>query len=151
VDGLSTLRTLLWSFVAMPVVLLLVAFLVAGDGGDTSTAVVAVALVGWSLLTQVLGRVLPPPLAGEDAAELASSYRTRFFVRLAIFESAALLGFVAAIVTGNPWVHVIGLVSTEAGFAAAAPTDTNLARDQEALRGRGSALDLVASLRGVEG
>jgi hypothetical protein len=149
VDGLAVLRTTFVSFVATPVVLLLVAFLVAGDGGDANTSVVAVGLVGWALLTQVLGRVLPPPLTADDAVGLASSYRSRFFLRLAIFESAALLGFLAAIVTGHPWLHVLGLVSSEAGFASAAPTDANLARDQEALRDRGSDLDLVAALRGA--
>ena len=61
----------------------------------------AVALAGVVLLVApVWGRPLD---CGSDAA-LAASYRTRFFLRIAL----ALLGFVGFLLTGNPAVYPIG-------------------------------------------
>jgi hypothetical protein len=102
----------------------------------------AVALAGVVLLVApVWGRPLD---CGSDAA-LAASYRTRFFLRIAL----ALLGFVGFLLTGNPAVYPIGAAFTVVGFARLAPTAGNLARDQQELGRTGCPRRLVAALREV--
>ncbi len=148
-DGLLVLRSLFLSFcAAVALVGVVVAILSAGEGMDGSAdagpVAIAVALAGVALLVASTWR---RPLDGTSEATLAESYRKRFFLRMAFAESAALLGFVGFILTGNPVVYVAGAVFTVLGFVLMAPTAANLARDQEALRASGSRHSLVSALR----
>jgi hypothetical protein len=117
-----------------------------GIGGDLpgGPVALAVAVAGALLLAASARR---RPLDGSSDEALASSYRTRFFLRMAFAESAALLGFVGFVLTGNPAVYVVGAASTVVGFALLAPTAGNLARDQEELRRAGNPRSLVQALR----
>lgn len=121
----------------------------AGSDGDAeglappvaAGAVIAVAVAGW-LLVGLLG----PRLNCETAAMLVGSYRSRFFLRVAYSEAAALAGFVVSMMAGEPWPYFLGVACTAVGFARAAPTARNLARDQEALSAAGCAHPLAATL-----
>ncbi|HVV37712.1 MAG TPA: hypothetical protein VHC63_13965 [Acidimicrobiales bacterium] len=88
-------------------------------------------------------------LDGTNASTLAASYRTRFFLRLAFAEAAALLGFVAFFVANVWWVYPASLVSTFIGFARLAPTKAHLAADQRELQARGCTLTVTRALRGL--
>ena len=97
------------------------------------------------IAAEVVGR---RPLDCSTPAALAGSYRTRFFVRLALGEASALIGFVALFVVDSPVPYFVGAVFTAIAFARLAPTRAHLAADQAALRRRGCNLDLVATLSG---
>jgi F0F1-type ATP synthase membrane subunit c/vacuolar-type H+-ATPase subunit K len=148
-DGLVALRSL---FIAFATALVLVGVVVVVlwttadlegslDGGPVA---VAVGLAGLVLLvaSTVVGR-----LDGTSEASLAESYRRRFFLRMGLSESAALLGFVGFILTDNPAIYPLGAAFSAVGFALLAPTAANLARDQEALRRDGTRTLLLQALR----
>jgi hypothetical protein len=82
--------------------------------------------------------------------QLRTSYRSRFFLRMAIAEVAALCGFVLTFMAEASWLYFVGAAFTAVGFAAAAPTRRQLARDQARLTATGCSLDLVAAIRGVD-
>ncbi len=86
-----------------------------------------------------------------DGATLASSYRTRFFLRMALAESTALIGFALCFVTQSPWPYVVALPFTAVGFLLAAPSSGHLTRDQTRLSTSGCTLNVVAALRIVRG
>ena len=117
------------------------------DDGDLSPAfgVMLTAVAG--VVAQAVGRSVERPLDGSSEAALASSYRTRFFLRLAFSESVALVGFVLSILSGSALPYLIGMLGTLAGFARLAPTAAHLEVDQQVLTGQGCALSLVAALR----
>jgi len=104
--------------------------------------VLAVGVAGW-LLTPLLS----PRLDCSTAATLVATYRTRFFLRMAIAEAAALAGFAVALVAYQPWPYFLGLAFTLIGFVRAAPTTRNLARDQDVLSVAGCAHPLAETLR----
>lgn len=87
------------------------------------------------------------PLDCADAARLATSYRTRFFVRMALSDSVALFAFVSAFVGARWWLYWLAAAFTLSVFARNAPTRQRLAADQQALSAHGCAHDLVQALR----
>lgn len=149
VDGLVMLRQVFVSFcfaiVAVGVVL---AVLYPGSTppADPPTEVV-IALLVVGALAHVFERTMEKPLDCEDDATLATSYRTRFFLRLAFSEAAALIGFVGFFLTYAWWPYPVGATITAIGFRRAAPTSARLARDQEILQSRGCGRSLLAALR----
>lgn len=153
VAPLAQLRTMLVVFtiglLGCGVVTLVIAPADDGEGLAAPVAagvVVAVGVVGW-LLTPLLG----PRLDCSTAETLVTTYRTRFFLRMAIAEAAALTGFAVALVAYQPWPYFLGLAFTLVGFLRAAPTERNLARDQDALAVAGCAHPLAATLRATPG
>jgi hypothetical protein len=90
---------------------------------------------------------LPRPLDCTSPQSLAGSYRTRFFLRLAFAESAALIGFVLNILFGPWWVYFVAAIFTAIGFARLAPTRRHLEQDQEELSRNGCLLSLTSALR----
>jgi hypothetical protein len=148
-DALVALRGLYLSFcAAIALVGVVVAVLAAGgfEGGDVAGGPVAVA-VGVAGLALVVASAWRRPLDASSDLALADSYRRRFFLRMAFAESAALLGFVGFVLTGNPALYAVGAPFTVLGFALLAPTVANLRRDQEELRRSGNRRSLVAALR----
>ncbi|MDP1804973.1 MAG: hypothetical protein Q8K72_07400, partial [Acidimicrobiales bacterium] len=100
-----------------------------------------VALIG--VVSLVGGRVWVPQLDGSDRGRLVQSFHNRFFARMAWAEAPALLAFGGFLLLGGePWIYLIGLTASLAGFAWAAPTPASLHRDQEQLDASGRALDL---------
>jgi F0F1-type ATP synthase membrane subunit c/vacuolar-type H+-ATPase subunit K len=150
-DGLVALRSLFIAFATalvlvgvVVIVLWTTADLEAGFAGGP--VAVAVGLTGLVLLvaSTMVGR-----LDGSSEEALGESYRRRFFVRMGLSESAALLGFVGFVLTENPAVYPLGAAFSAVGFALLAPTAANLARDQEALRRYGSRHSIVQAVRNV--
>jgi len=104
-------------------------------------AIVAIGF-GLVLLSWRIARQLPC-----DEGSLVGAYRTQFFLRTAMAETPALLGFVAVFLTGSLWPYLAGLVPAAVGFARNAPTRTHLEREDEKLRDRGCVHSLYALLR----
>lgn len=87
------------------------------------------------------------PLACGSDTELASSYVSRFFLRMSIAQSAALMGFVAVTFTDRWTVYLIGFAFAAIALTRLAPTAANLQREQEKLASAGCGLSLLAALR----
>ncbi|MDQ1475031.1 MAG: hypothetical protein QOE62_260 [Actinomycetota bacterium] len=148
--GLLMLRRLFLSF-SIAIVLIGVVVSVISTKGDSVFPWLPI-VVGWSILSLGVGRVVEKPLDCATDMTLAGSYRTRFFLRIALPESIALLAFVAAFGGAPKWIYYLGAAITLVGFwAYAAPTRAALARDQEALNAAGCTRSLVAALRGSSG
>jgi hypothetical protein len=151
VDGLITLRVLFVTFVGAVLMIGVVVVVLNRFGDDVAhfePIPVAGLVVAVGVLVQVIAAVVERPLDASGPVALASSYRTRFFLRVASAEGAALLGFAGFILTTVPAVYLVGLVVTLVGFTRAAPTRARLAADQERLSPAGNMIGLVAALRG---
>lgn len=147
-DGLVTLRQLWLTFVAAVVLFgVVVAFVV--PGAPTSPAgpwIIALVVIGAAAVTaaSAFGR---HPLNCTSGPALATSYRTRFFLRLALSEAVALFGFVASFLAGHWWLYWVGAAFTFVGFALNSPTRAHLAADQERLSSSGCFQSLAQALR----
>ncbi len=148
-DGLVVLRQVFLSFcVAIVMFGVVLAFLHAGAEPvpDPSTGVAVILLV-----VGALGILVEPlvekPLRCDSDQQLAASYRARFFLRIAFSEAAALFGFVGFFLTYEWWPYPIGAALAVIGFARAAPSRRNLARDEEELIHHQCGRSLVAALR----
>jgi hypothetical protein len=122
------------------------AFVVDADDPPLSVTMAAVIVAVVGLASLVLPSAIPTALDGSSAECLAATYKTRFFVRMAIAETVALVGFVLMFLTGSVVPFVAALPFTAVGFARAAPTDGNLQRDQDALNATGAMTDLRTAL-----
>lgn len=148
-NGLALLRQVFVSFsLAVVMIGVVVLFLTAGDPPENapSTGLVLAAVAALGFLGFVAPQVVVAPLDCSSDATLVGGYRTRFFLRLAFAESAALVGFVGALLTGAPWPYLVGAAITAVGFARLAPTDANLAAEQDALATAGCPRDLRHAL-----
>ena len=145
-DPIIVLRQLFLSFVvSLFLFQFVLLFLALGEPAKPGLALL---LVGIGALVAVIGPRFAPRLSCESDAALASSYRNRFFVRIATSESAALLGFVAFFTANTWWSYPLGAAIALAGYWFAAPTCAHFARDQEALNAGGCGRSLVDALRG---
>jgi hypothetical protein len=129
------------TLVAFGVVLALIAGGMEPDGTSTSVVAAGVAMIG--ALSLVLPRVVEQPLDCSSEGALVGGYRTRFFLRVAFAEAAALAGFVGAFLTGEAWMYLVGMPFTAVGFVRLAPTTRNIDRDQDALNQQGCGLSLM--------
>ncbi len=147
-DPLVALRTLFLTFcaaiVAIGVVVVTLGDLTTGSEPTGLSIAIVVVFGGACLLAQ---HFLAKPLDCTSAQSLASTYRTRFFLRMAFAESAALVGFVVDIALGPWWVYFIAVIFTAVGFALLAPTRRHLEQDQEALSRNGCMRSLMSALR----
>lgn len=148
VDHLVVLRQFFLSFVvALLLFGLVLVFLYAGPADDP-LVVMPLLVVALGVSCLVAQRVFSKPLDLATPASLAGSYRTRFFLRMALGETPALFGFVGFFLY-DWWLYPLGLVFTAVGFAYAAPSVRNFAADQERIDAQGSRLRLVPALRGT--
>jgi hypothetical protein len=147
-DPLLDLRFVFLTFVAAIFSIGVVAFFLGNMSGRpdrTGLSVAIVVAVGCtSLLAQ---RVVPRPLDCTSLESLASSYRTRFFLRIAISDAAALVAFCVDIALGPWWVYFVGAGFALIGFSQLAPTAGHLTLDQDSLSLKGCTLSLVDALR----
>ncbi len=112
--------------------------------GYTLTAVL---LGASSLICYGVEPRIEKPLRCGSRVELANSYRTRFFLRIAFGEAIALFGFVATFVDGHLVSYYVGLVLVAPAFVRAAPGVGAFQREQDALTAQGCGESLVAALR----
>jgi F0F1-type ATP synthase membrane subunit c/vacuolar-type H+-ATPase subunit K len=147
-DGLVVLRSLFLSF-ATAVVLIGGVVLLLGDtktGGANTGLGIGIVLVaaGAAFGAQVVaGRSLD----GSSEQSLGGSYRTRFFLRVALSEAIALVGFVVGISIGPWWAYFVAAPLSLVSLWRIAPTRSNLAADQSELSRAGCGRSLVDVLR----
>ncbi|MCU1380429.1 MAG: hypothetical protein JWN29_3412 [Acidimicrobiales bacterium] len=145
---LVTLRAIFLSFITAIVLIgVVVLLLVPGMEPSVSGTTAALTVLALGVAGQVASGLIARPLDCTSPTTLATSYRTRFFLRLAFAESAALMGFVGANLSANLTVYLVGAAITAVGFTRLAPTAANLGRDQEELAGRGCRGSLIAALQ----
>lgn len=147
-DAVVLLRSLFLTFCAaiifIGVVVVTLGDLTEGRQRPGLSATIAVVAGCACLLAQ---HFLSKPLDCTSPGSLAASYRTRFFLRLAFAEAAALIGFVLNILFGPWWVYFVAATFTVIGFARLAPTRRHLEQDQEELSRNGCLLSLSDALR----
>jgi hypothetical protein len=115
-------------------------------GGQASALPVALGIILLGVGSLLVVPRVERPLDCADDPSLAASYRTRFFVRVAFSEAAALLGFVGFMLSSRWWMYPLGALFAAVGFARLAPTASTLARDEERLNDCGCFRSLVAAL-----
>ena len=151
VHGLLALRAGFVAFVTLVGLVSATVVVMAVGGGlepdDLPLGLVALGVAAVGVLNQVGMRSLGRELDCSSDHALASSYATRFFLRMAFSNASALVGFVAFIVTGEPVMYVVGLAFTVVGLRYSMPTAGNLARDQYELASGGCHRSLVDALR----
>lgn len=147
-DQLVMLRQVFVSF-SMMIVLVTVVVLILGDltDGDETVGLSIGIVVAIGVVSLIAGRLLRTRLDCTSGATLAVSYRSRFFLRLAFADAAALAAFVVGIALGPWWVYFIGLGFTIVGFIGLMPSRRNLAADQAELAANGCHRSLVEALR----
>ena len=107
----------------------------------------AIAII--ALANLAIARVVERPLSCESDQVLASSFRTRMFVRIAFAESTVLLGFIGSNIAMGASIYYVGVLVSLPGMLRAAPNRAALVRDQDELTGGGCSRSLVAALRQV--
>ena len=148
-NGIVLTRQLFTSFVAA--VLLFAVVLLSGavpdreESANVTPWVLGVGAVGVAALVATR-HIARRSLDCSTATTLAASYRTRFFLGIAVSESVAMLGFVGAFVAPGSVVYLVGGAISLVGFSFMAPTRRHLEREDEELRGRGCAISLYDAL-----
>jgi hypothetical protein len=145
--GLIAMRTmyvgLVWS---LPLWVIAFSFIAPWDGGDEGPAAYIVVATGLMCLGAT-ARMMRQQLATSSRDALAGSYRTRMFIGVGVSEIPVLVAIASTFLFQDSlWLIVLGAAFSLAAFWLAAPSKRNLARDQERLRERGSALSVVAAL-----
>jgi len=107
---LVALRALSLRFVLALVLFgVVLAFLTGSSRSSVDGAVAAVVIVVVGGATLVLPRTIERDLDCSSDESLATSYRTRFFLRMASAQAASLVGFVGFFMVGNElWAYVLG-------------------------------------------
>lgn len=150
VNILQVTRQLFTAFALALVLIGLVVLVLAGDAdpdpGGPDTGLVAAGVVAYGLLSLLLPGRLAPSLDCSSDVSLITTYRSRFFVRIAFADSAAIIGFTGFLLSGRSWMYPLGGVFAAIGFVRLAPTGGNLQRDQEALTGQGCGRLLLPAL-----
>lgn len=141
---IAVLRLVFTAYLGMVIGLGVVSALVAG-GGDAEPLVFVVAIVAIAVAGSVLAGTAGT-LSCRDAASLISSYRTRFFLRLAVAEVPVLVGFAATFLVEPWWIYLVGVGVAVPGFVRASPSRSRLVRDQERLQLEGCPHDLLELL-----
>jgi hypothetical protein len=107
-----------------------------GDALPFVTAVVLVAVVA-AVVRSIVFRRLAVDLAGpreQVAGRIAGPFATRMFLGIALGEAPVLAGFAMAILTGRPYVYLVGAALAVPLLAAAAPTDSAVDRFDQQLQ-----------------
>lgn len=148
-DGLVVLRSLFLSF-ATAIVLIAGVVLLIGDvtTGTVRTALgvgIVLVMAGVSFAAQAIAM---RTLDGSSDQALGESYRTRFFLRIALSEAIGLVGFVVGLAVGPWWAYFLAAALSLASLSRVAPTRAHLASDQDALSLAGCTRSLVDVLRG---
>jgi hypothetical protein len=142
--SLGTLRALFLNFLVSLLMVGVVVLILGSQQAEDATSTAAVSGTTAALGVFVLGLVgvtvswrVGPALPCDDLGQLLGQYRTRFFLRIAFAEAAALFGFVGFFLSANPMPYFVGLLPALLGFAMLAPTQANLEREDAAMRAQG--------------
>ncbi|MEO5723629.1 MAG: hypothetical protein ABIQ39_01515 [Ilumatobacteraceae bacterium] len=111
----------------------------------TQLAVVTSVVIGLALV--VFQHLLPLRLNCSSAAALRATYRSRFFLRAAIVNIAAIIAFVVSLQLGAWWTYFVGFGCALVGLADLAPTKHRVVAEQDRLVREGCSLSLIAALR----
>lgn len=139
----------LWFTFFIAVLLLGVVVAIVGaqlPGGGVDGRVAAGVVVAISVLAQVVAGAFIPPISGRTVDEVRGTAQRAFFLRVALAEPGALLGFMGFALSGNAAVYLAGAVVSIAGLFDAAPGTRWLERGQDQLRESGSSVDLLDAL-----
>jgi hypothetical protein len=120
----------------------------AGAGVQLAVAA-GVGLVGASTVA-ARSRFLRRPWRLDDESTVAIDFAVRVLVQMILALGAANVAFAGAILTGAPWMVVIGLVFFLPPVVSALPTTRNLTRIQGELDAQGSPYQLVDALRAAD-
>ena len=148
-DGTNALEMLRQLFTAFATALVLIGLVVlllsSGNSSENamSPGIVAAGVAGYGVVSVFIPRLVERPLDCTDAGALLVSYRTRFFLRIAFADAAALVGFVGFFLADSWWLYPLGAAFALAGFVRLAPTRGNLQRDQDALNLSGCGQSLL--------
>jgi hypothetical protein len=145
---LATMRSVVMTFTVEVLLFGLVLALLDLEVEEGMSVGLGVAIVG---AVGVASLVVGPRLRRLDpssAGSLLASYRKRFFLRLALAEGTALLGFVFSFLSGSIVTYLAALPFTLLGFARLAPTAASIDRDEQVLRANGCAYPLYETLLG---
>jgi F0F1-type ATP synthase membrane subunit c/vacuolar-type H+-ATPase subunit K len=146
-DALFALRQVMESFSAALVLFGVVLPFTNPQAGSPLPWFAVLAVM--AVMSIVAARAVEKPLDCSSPTNLAGSYRTRFFLRLAFADTVALFGFTFAFLGGSIWIYYAGAVFTLIRFwTGIAPTEAALENDQRLLNERGCTLSLMAALRG---
>ena len=145
--GLVALRTVFVGLLAsLRLYVAAFSFIAPWDGGDEDLAPGVIVATGAVSLVEawVLSR---RDWSSESAAPLAGSYRTRMFLCIGIAGDHPLVAVASTFVFQDSlWLIVLGAAMGLIGLWMVAPARSNLARDEQRLRERGSALDILETL-----
>lgn len=117
------------------------AFVDLGDDPAMGVGVAAVIVAAVGLVCVLAGPSVGRLDGSADEIALAS-YRTRFFLRLAVGEVPTLVGFALSFLAGSIVPYLVGLPFAALGYWRAAPTADRIQADVEALQAQGSRVDL---------
>ncbi len=151
---LTSLRIIYLSLVAGVVLFtLVVGYLVATtEPPEDPPNQMAIVVVAVSVLALVLRSRIVPPLDATDDRSLASSYKSRMIVRMALGEAPVLFALVVFFLTFEWWMLALVVVIGIVGLAPPAPTRAAIEADQQGLMTQGSGLSLLDALtRPTEG
>lgn len=118
---------------------------VVADGGP-DLMFAALAFVA-GIASLVVPAVVGPPLDGTSQERLLGTYRTRFMLRMAFTEAPLFVGLALSFAAQEWLPFLVGAGFTVVGLARLAPSDRNIAKDQELLYQQGSPCDLRSVLR----
>lgn len=146
---LRAMWTMYFAFAVGMITLSLVTFFITTSSTSSSEAspIIAVAAMFGAAVAQLALRRFGPPLKHSSESELRGTYVSRFFLRIAVAESAALIA-VALVFSGMPaWTLLVGLAISGLGLWQAAPTPAALQKEQEHLNLQGCQYLLVDALK----
>jgi hypothetical protein len=132
--------------VMIGVVVVLLSATTKVNSHPVAVVAVVVGIIVFGIFSVVVPRLVERPLDCSDDRVLAGTYRTRFFLRIAFAEAAALVGFVGFILSNNGWMYALGAGFAAVGYYRAVPSAAHLAEDQRVLSQAACVRSLVASL-----
>jgi F0F1-type ATP synthase membrane subunit c/vacuolar-type H+-ATPase subunit K len=149
-DGLVLLRGLFLRF-CYAIALIGVVRVILGDlsKGDSKPGLALVVVVAAGVGCLVVQSFVGAPLDCTSDDKLASSYRSRFFLRVAFSEAPAMIGFAVSISFGPLWIYFVGASFAAVGFIRVAPSKAHLAADQRKLSLARCGRRLVPALRAM--
>lgn len=115
--------------------------------GATTTACVGAVLVAGVVCIAAITMFQRRPLDASSPATLADTFRSNFFLKLALAEFIALVGFTLTFVSGRFVVYPVAVALSLVAFAVAAPTRADITRRQHEIGVSGSPLDLLQVLQ----
>jgi hypothetical protein len=146
---LQQFRLVHGAVMATDVLLAVVVLLVLDLGPVEADPVASGALTLAAIATAAGVRIGRRPLPTDGDATMA--FRTRMFVSIAVLNTGALIGFVAAFLVEAAWPYLVAAVLSLIGFALTAPTEARVRAEQQDLQRRGSTSDLFGMGGGVGG